>query len=119
MIAKARGRFIPVSPRKMRLVARLVRGMEVPRAQAVLSNLPKGACRPISKVLKSAVANATRGGTWTEEQLVVSRISADEGPMMARYRAGAMGRAMMIRKRMSHLTIELDARKGSQTKDGT
>jgi len=103
----------------MRLVARQVRGMEVTRAQALLRHLPKGACLPISKVLKSAVANATRGGAWSEDQLVVSRISADEGPMMERYRAGPMGRAMAIRKRMSHLTIELDARKGSQAKDGT
>ena len=119
MIAKARGRFIPVSTRKMRLVARMVRGLDVQRAQAILQHLPKGACRPISKVLKSAVANATRGGTWTEEQLVVPRISADESPMMERYRAGPMGRAMPIRKRMSHLTIELESKGGGQTKRGT
>ena len=113
MIAKARGRFIPVSPRKMRLVARLIRGVEVPRAQAILKHLPKGACHPISKVLNSAVASATRDGTWNEGQLVVSHISADEGPMQKRHRAGAMGRAMEIRKRMSHLTIELDTREGA------
>ena len=112
MIAKAKGRFIPVSTRKMRLVARLLRGMEVPRAQAVLKTLPKGACRPIGKVLASAVANATRQGTWTEQQLVVSQISANEGPMMKRYRAAPMGRATEIRKRWTHLTIELDVHKG-------
>lgn len=110
MIARAKGRFIPISTRKIRLVARLIRGMEVPRAQAVLTNLPKGACLPILKVLKSAVANATREGTWTEEQLVVSRICADEGPMTKRYRSAPMGRAMEIRKRMTHLVVELDAK---------
>ncbi len=111
MIAQARGRFIPMSPRKVRLVARLIRGMDVQKAQAILRHMPKRACRPISKVLKSAVANATREGTWTEEQLVISQISADEGPMQKRFRAAPMGRAMEIRKRMTHLRVELDAKK--------
>ena len=115
MIAKAKGRFIPVSTRKMRSVARLLRGVEVPKAQAILKHLHKGACHPISKVLHSAVASATRDGTWTEGQLVVSHISADEGPMQKRYRSAPMGRVMEIRKRMSHLTIELDAKEGSRT----
>lgn len=111
MIAKARGRFIPVSPRKIRLVARLLRGMDVVQAEAVLRTLNKGASRPIAKVLHSAVANATREGTWTDSQLVVSSISANEGPMQKRYRAAPMGRATEIRKRMCHLIIELDAKK--------
>ena len=113
MIAKARGRFIPVSTRKMRGVARLIRGVEVPKAQAILKHLPKRACHPISKVLSSAVAIATRGGAWTEGQLFISHISADEGPIMKRYRSAPMGRAAQIRKRMSHLTIELDTQEGS------
>ena len=112
MIAKARGRFIPVSPRKIRLVARMLRGMDVSQAQVILSTLNKGACRPIAKVLNSAVANATREGTWTEEQLVVSGIAANEGPMQKRFRAAPMGRAVEIRKRMCHLTIELDVKNG-------
>ena len=100
-----------MSPRKIRGVARLIRGMDVLKAQAVLRHLPKGACQPISKVLSSAVANATREGTWTEEQLWVSRIAADEGPMMKRYRSAPMGRAAEIHKRMTHLVVELDAKK--------
>ena len=111
MISQARGRYIPMSPRKVRLVARLIRGMDVTKAQAILRHMPKAACQPISKVLKSAVANATREGTWTEEQLVISGISANEGPMQKRYRAAPMGRAMEIRKRMTHLLVELDAKK--------
>jgi len=93
----------------MRLVARQLKGMKVTQARDLLAHLPKGACLPISKVLHSAVANATREGAWKEEQLVVARISADEGPMQKRYRSAPMGRAMEIRKRTSHLTIELDA----------
>ena len=110
MIAKARGRFIPVTPRKIRLVARMLKGRPVLQAQALLRNLSKGTCRPVAKILDSAIANATRQGTWTAERLVISRIAADEGPMVERYRAGAMGRAMPVRKRMCHLVIELDAK---------
>src|SRR5262245_50086247 len=112
MVSKAKGRFIPVAVRKVRLVANLIKGLDVPRAQAVLANVPKGAAKPVAKVFKSAVANATKDGSWTEEQLVVSKVMADEGPAMRRYRAAPMGRAMVIKKRYSHLTIELDAKKG-------
>lgn len=112
MVSKAQGRFLPVAPRKIRLVARLIRGLDVPRAQAILEHIPKGAAKPIAKVFKSAVANATKNGTWTEDQLMVSKVLADGGPSMKRHRAAAMGRAMMIQKRFSHLTIELDAKKG-------
>ncbi len=111
MVSRAVGRFLPVTPRKVRLVLRLIRGEEVPKAQAILANLSKRACGPISKVLNSAVANATRGGTWSAEQLFIARALANEGPMANRFRAGPMGRAMPIHKRFTHLTIELDARR--------
>lgn len=108
MVAKAVGRFLPVAPRKVRGVTRLIKGMEVPKAQALLAHLPKAARLPVGKVLQSAVANATREGTYTPEQLVISRILADEGPRHKRFRAVAMGRATEYRKRTCHLTIELD-----------
>ena len=110
MVAKAKGRFIPVAPRKMRSVVRLVKGMEVLRAQAILKQIPKGAARPLGKVLDSAVANATRAGLYTPEQLKISKIMADEGPILKRFRAAAMGRATEIHKKFSHVTIELEAR---------
>ncbi|MBI3317737.1 MAG: 50S ribosomal protein L22 [Candidatus Omnitrophica bacterium] len=109
-VSRAKGRFIFSSPRKVRSVARLVKGESVLKAQAVLAQLPKRACKPIAKVLNSAVANATRTGAWAKEQLFISRILADEGPKMKRFRAGAMGRGMGIRKRMCHLLIELDSK---------
>ncbi len=112
MVSKAKGRYIPVSARKIRLVANLIKGMDVPRAQAVLHNIPRGAAKPIAKVFRSAVANATKDGAWSEDQLVVSRVMTDGGPSMKRYRSAPMGRAMVIKKRFSHLTIELDAKKG-------
>ncbi len=111
MIAKAKGRFIPVAPRKIRSVLRLLKGMEVPKAQATLQHLPKGACRPIGKVLDSAVANATRGGSVKSEELVISKAYADGGPMARRFRAAAMGQGVTIRKGTTHLTIELDVKR--------
>jgi large subunit ribosomal protein L22 len=65
----------------------------------------------MEKVLKSAAANATRLGNISSEELVISKILADEGPGARRFRAVPMGRAMMYRKKMCHLTIELDVRK--------
>jgi len=111
MIAVARGRFLPVSPRKMRLVARLVKGMEVAQALPLLEHLKKQAARPFSKVLKSAVASATREGKTTPERLTISRIWCDEGPGARRFRAAPMGRASGFRKKLCHLTIELDLKK--------
>ena len=118
MIAKAKGRFIPVTPRKIRLVARMLKGRPALEAQAMLRNMNKGTCRPVAKILDSAIANATRQGAWKADQLVISKISADEGPMIERYRAAAMGRAMVIRKRMCHLTVELEA-KNEAVKNGS
>ena len=100
-----------VSPRKVRSVTRLLKGLSAEKALQLLSHLPKGACQPVAKVLKSAVANATRLGNVTAEELVVSKILADEGPGARRFRAVPMGRAMMYRRKMCHLTIELDVRK--------
>jgi len=112
MVAVAKGRFLPVSPRKIRNVVRLIRGLEVPKAQALLGNLPKQAAVPIAKVLDSAVANATRQGTWSPEQLIISKVLADEGPSAKRFRAAPMGRAMAFRKKLCHLTIQLDRKPG-------
>ena len=110
MIAQAKGRFLPVTPRKVRSVVRLIKGLEVPKAEALLKNLNRGAAVPIAKLLHSAVANATREGTWAPEQLFISKVLADEGPGARRFRAAPMGRAMGFRKNMCHLTIQLDAK---------
>lgn len=110
MIAQAKGRFLPVAPRKIRTVTRLLKGQDVGRAQDLLANLPRGAAPVVAKVLESAVANATRTGAWSKEQLFISGILADEGPSAKRFRSGPMGRAMGFRKKGCHLTIQLDAK---------
>ena len=107
MIAHARGRYIRVSPMKMRLTIDLIRGKDIPSSFAILTNLEKGTTKTISKVLNSAVSNAKQKGL-TEEQLYISKITADQGPSWKRYRAASFGRASEILKRTTHLTIELD-----------
>ena len=92
-------------------MARLLKGQDVMKAQALLLHMPKrGACEPLSKVLKSAVANATSAGTWREDQLYISKVTADGGPSLKRHRAGSMGKAAPYKRRMSHIIIELDTR---------
>lgn len=96
-----------MAPRKVRQVIDLIRGKEVARALAVLSQVNKGSCEYITKVLNSAISNAKHKGL-NESQLFVSKITANEGPSWKRYRAASFGRATPILKRTTHLTIELD-----------
>ncbi len=107
MIAKAKGQFIRISPMKIRQVIDLIRGKDVMTSLAVLLHTHKGACRPLTKILNSAISSAKQKGL-SEEQLYISRIIADQGPSWKRYRAAAFGRATPILKRTSHVTIELD-----------
>jgi len=107
MIATAKGRFIRVAPRKVRQVIDLIRGQDVANSLTVLGQVNKSPTIHIKKVLNSAVSNAKQKG-FTEDQLVISRIIADEGPMWKRFRAASFGRATPILKRTTHLTVELD-----------
>lgn len=110
MIAKAIARYIRISPRKTRLVANFIKGKSVGEALAILSNLNKRACGYIEELLRSAISNAKRKPEIKEEELFISKLVVDGGPTLKRFRAGSMGRAMMIRHRTSHITIELDVK---------
>lgn len=83
------------------------RGKGVVAAEGILLNIPKRAKEYIQKVLKSAVANAKVKG-FAPSELYISKITADVGPIWKRYKAAAFGRATKIRRRTSHITIELD-----------
>ena len=112
MIVKAIAKYVRVSPRKVRMVINLIRGRSVPQALNILFNMNKGARRPVEKVLKSAVSNAeVKMPGMEKEEFYISKITADGGPMLKRYRAAAMGRATMIRKRTTHILVELDTKK--------
>jgi large subunit ribosomal protein L22 len=108
MEARARARFVRVSPRKARRVIDLIRGMPVSEARRVLELSGLGATVPIRKVLDSAVSNAERTPGVVPENLVVTRAHVDEGPTLRRWRPRALGRATRVRKRTSHITVVLE-----------
>lgn len=106
--ARARAKHIRTAPQKMRIVADLVRGMPVVEARRILDFSPKASAVMIRKTLDSAVANSENGELGlTAEELFVDRIYVDEGPMLKRWMPRARGRATRIRKRTSHLTVEV------------
>jgi large subunit ribosomal protein L22 len=115
MEARAIQRSVRQSPRKMRLVVDLVRGKPVNEAVAILKFSKKHAARQISKVLLSAVANATVAADKNEERidtdtLFVKTATVDPGPALKRFMPAAMGRATPIKKRTSHVTIVVATR---------
>lgn len=103
-------RFLRMSPRKVRLVVDVVRGMEVDKAVAQLMFSPKSAARPVRKLIESAVANAVNNHDMQKDALYVATIKVDGGPTYKRYRPRAHGRAAMIRKRTSHINVVLKER---------
>ncbi|MCG8342946.1 MAG: 50S ribosomal protein L22 [Chlorobiales bacterium] len=111
MQAKAVLRHTPTSPRKMRIVAGLIRGKQVDQAKAILLNSTKAASRNVMQTLKSAVANYTQNNPderTDDNDLFIKEIFVDEGPTMKRMLPAPMGRAYRIRKRSNHLTIVVD-----------
>jgi large subunit ribosomal protein L22 len=103
----------PTSPRKMRLVADMVRGMEVNRALDVLKFSPKEASRKVEKLLMSAIANwqaKNEGVRLEDSNLYVKTIAVDSGRILKRLRPAPQGRAHRIRKRSNHVTLYVDSR---------
>ncbi len=109
MVASARAKYIRMSPRKLRYVVDTLRNRSILEAEQVLLGINKRGKYPVYKVIKSAVSNALQKNIPLEA-LYISKITVDPGPIWKRYRAGTMGRAMPIRKRTSHITVELDVR---------
>jgi large subunit ribosomal protein L22 len=107
MEVRARLRFGRIAPRKARLVADLIRGKGSEESLNILAFTKKGAAKILTKLLKSAVANATQKKIDVD-RLFVKKITVDQGPMMKRFTPRALGRATTIRKRTSHITIVLD-----------
>lgn len=108
MEARAVGKYIRISPQKARLVADVVRGMNVDQAITTLKFMPKKGAGILRKVIESAVANATQDDQVDVDNLFVKKIDVDGGPSLKRIRPRAMGRATRIIKRTSHITVVLD-----------
>lgn len=104
----------PIAPRKMRLVADLVRGVEVNKALNILQHNAKNASVSLEKLLRSAIANweqKNEGKSIEEETLVVRSIEVGGGAMLKRIQAAPQGRAHRVRKRSNHVTIVVDGAK--------
>jgi len=107
LVVRASSRYVRVAPRKARLVADQVRGLQIDRARALLQFSPRGAARDIGKLIDSAAANAENNHDLVADEMRVAEITVDEGPTLRRYRPRALGRATQINKRTSHIAVAL------------
>ncbi len=110
MEVRAIGRYIRVSPSKMRLLTKEMRGKRVGEALNLLAFAPQRGAPLLRKVINSAVANAGQRPDIDVDKLFIKHVFADGGPTVKRFRPRAMGRATRIRRRTSHLTVVLDER---------
>ena len=116
MQVTAKLRHLRMSPRKVRLVADMIRGQDVSSVEKQLNFINKKATRPILKLLNSAIANAENNFKLKKDSLYISELRVDAGPILKRWRPRAMGRAAPINKRTSHISIILDEKAISETK---
>ena len=116
MVTRALERYLRISPKKLRPIASLLKEKKVDQAIYALVNTNKKGASILKKVVESALSNAKRipEKKFTEENLYISKVIVNPGPMLKRFRAMSMGRAGTIRKRTSHVLIELDLVKRKQ-----
>ncbi|MBI2411478.1 MAG: 50S ribosomal protein L22 [Candidatus Kerfeldbacteria bacterium] len=108
MQVRATATSVRISPRKVRLVLDQVRGLSVEQAERALLFMNKKGAEPVLKLVRSAAANAVHNNKAEKKNLIVQSIFADQGFTIKRFRPRAFGRAGMIRKRTSRLTVVLD-----------
>lgn len=116
MEVKAKLKYLRIAPRKVRLVADLVRGKSVEEAQTILDFSIKRAATPLGKLLKSAIANAKSTSGLEGSNLYISKITVDEGPKLKRWRARSRGQAFEIQKKTSHINLVLSEIEGKTKK---
>jgi len=109
LVVRASSRYVRIAPRKARLIADQVRGLQIDKARALLQFSPRGAAHDIGKLIESAAANAENNFDLVADEMRVSEITVDEGPTLRRYRPRALGRATPINKRTSHIAVALSA----------
>ena len=108
MAYKASHRFARISPRKVRLLADLIRGKAADEALNILRYQPQRGARLLEKVLQSAMANAEDRRAPNLQHLMVVEVNVDQGPMFKRMRPRARGMATVIKKRMAHIHVALE-----------
>jgi len=107
IVIRASSRYVRVAPRKARLIADQVRGLQIEKARALLQFSPRGAAQDIRKLIDSAAANAENNHDLIADEMKVAEITVDEGPTLKRFRPRALGRATPIHKRTSHIAVAL------------
>jgi len=112
MEIKAKLNYLRIAPRKVRLVADLVRNMDVKEAETQLKFMPKRASQPLLKLLNSAIANAKNNFNLEKDVLYIKKLTINEGPPFKRWRPIARGRANPIMKRTTHINLVLEIKKG-------
>ena len=105
MEAFAHVKYVRMSPRKVKLVCDMIRGKDVKTAAAYLNQTTKAACEPMAKLLKSAVANAEHKHGMTADNLYVSTVIANPGPVLKRGRIASRRGFVRIMKRTTHISI--------------
>lgn len=113
---KAKARFIRISPRKVRLVVVGLAGLEAEKALDYLRFVNKAAVKPMTKLIKSAMANAEHNFQLDKKDLYIKKIIVNDGPVLKRFRPRAHGRSSTIRKRSSHIELILGVRPGAKQK---
>ncbi len=108
MAYKAAHRYARISPRKVRLIADMIRGKLADEALDILRYQPQRGARMLEKVLKSAMANAEDRRAPNLRHLIITDVQVDQGPMFKRMRPRSRGMANIIRKRMSHIRLALE-----------
>ncbi len=108
MVSRAQAKYLRISPTKIRPVITLIKGGPAKSAVQKLQLINRKGAQYLLKALRSALANAKNKG-YADESLFISKVTANPGPALKRYRAASFGRATLIRKRTTHILIELDA----------
>jgi ribosomal protein L22 len=107
IVVRASARYVRIAPRKARLIADQVRGLQIEKARALLQFSPRGAAHDIQKLIDSAASNAENNHDLIADEMKVAEITVDEGPTLKRFRPRALGRATPIHKRTSHIAVAL------------
>jgi len=117
MQVRAELRHLRMAPRKVRLVADLIRGLDVVNAKNELQFINRSAAKPLLKLLKSALANGENNLKLKKDNLYVSEIKVDEGPILKRWMPRARGSASRMNKRTSHISLVLNEKIETKTKE--
>lgn len=119
MPVKASAKSVRMSPRKVGVVASLVRGRSVADALTILSHTPRRSAQPVRKVIESARANAENNHDYKPDSLQITHIAVTPGPRLKRYRPASHGRALPFQRKTSHIYVSVEGEQRQAKKPAT